>query len=479
MENSARHEDESFSRDYLSLRAKEAGLVDLFFLLVSPDMRRLRWIEWRGSDMEGKLLEFEHRWIIFASVLAQKLLVLSRGTLAAVGWMIELVLNLLANNCGLFNLLVNILTGNLVVPDRESATFRSVIWSFDSRKELQGKRNLPSLALNASKLAYENHAFSETVVVEHWKMEFLGSFAFWNDYQGRSSTRAMIVKSDNLVVVAFRGTQPFDSDDWCTDIDISWYEIESVGRVHFGFMKALGLHHPKRSHETVASKSYAYHYIKQRLCMILENDESMKFMVTGHSLGGALAILFMAGLVIQKEEQMLCRLEGVRTFGQPRVGDADFCEYMDKKIAEYGIKYERYVYSNDLVPRLPFNDKNFMFKHFGDCLYYSSLFYWRKVSNSRSDYTPHFGFLPVPSQVLAEEPNKNYFSLKWAILNTLNAIWELLRSFILPIIYGPGYQETWVMLLLRTFSLVIPGIAEHVLQDYDNLTRLNPPTAEQ
>lgn len=70
------------------------------------------------------------------------------------------------------------------------------------------------------------------------------------------------------------------------------------------------------------------------------------------------------------------------------------------------------------------------------------------------------------------EPNKNYFSLLWAMPKNLNAAWELIRSFIIPFIAGKDYKEGWFMKLLRLVGLIVPGLSAHLTQDYVNLARL-------
>lgn len=107
---------------------------------------------------------------------------------------------------------------------------------------------------------------------------------------------------------------------------------------------------------------------------LVKDANKTKFIVTGHSLGGALAILFAAVLALHEEDLLLKRLEGVYTFGQPRVGDKEFKRFMEEQMKTHSIKYQRIVYSNDLVPMTPFDDCTFLFKHFGTCLYYNSLY---------------------------------------------------------------------------------------------------------
>ncbi|CAA0840673.1 alpha/beta-Hydrolases superfamily protein [Striga hermonthica] len=378
-------EEDSFCENYLVIKPEKASWLDLFRILFSSNLERRDFFD---CPEEGVLSRFGHRWIVFISVLVQKVLLFMKIPLAAVGTVVEFFLNLPAANGGCRRLFFNLLTGRVVIPDKTSATFKSTAANVDTRLELdtniaiESNKYNAALAMMASKLSYENKSFIRNVITNHWRMEFIQFYNFWNDYQQTKTTNAMIFQNrnvePNLITVAFRGTEPFNTDDWRTDVDISWYEFKGVGKIHGGFMKALGLQKctgwPKEIPTGPAQKSYAYYTIRERLRTLLNENGDAKIMVTGHSLGGALAILFAGVLAIHDEELLLSRMEGVYTFGQPRVGNEQFGEYMKAKLRDYGVKYFRYVYSNDLVPRLPYDDKAFMFKHFGPCLYFNSCY---------------------------------------------------------------------------------------------------------
>lgn len=232
----------------------------------------------------------------------------------------------------------------------------------------------------------------------------------------------------NLILISFRGTEPFDADDWGTDFDYSWYEDDPYfGKVHVGFLEALGLgnreraitfrrnlqakvrkstsssgavatadlaedsdsNHGNKPNELNQSskgssgeklilpnmvKRSAYYVVRRTLRILLKKHKNAKFVVTGHSLGGALAILFPTVLVRHEENEMLQRLLGVYTFGQPRIGNRQLGRWMEAHLNRPVQRYFRVVYCNDLVPRLPYDDETFLYKHFGMCLYFDGCY---------------------------------------------------------------------------------------------------------
>jgi hypothetical protein len=134
------------------------------------------------------------------------------------------------------------------------------------------------------------------------------------EYLEQPSTKAMMFQDTraqpNLIVVAFRGTSPFDPVAWRTDVDLSWIELKGVGNVHSGFMKALGLQKDNEGWpieiQQQGSKQFAYYVIRQRLRDLLQENKSAKFIVTVHSLGGALVVLFVTVLAMHEEARYGC-----------------------------------------------------------------------------------------------------------------------------------------------------------------------------
>lgn len=75
-------------------------------------------------------------------------------------------------------------------------------------------------------------------------------------------------------------------------------------------------------------------------------------------------------------------------------------------------------------------------------------------------------------QKVEEEPTKNYFTFRGIITKRVDALWEIVRSFILPEKFGQEYREGLPLRGLRLLGLLIPGLPEHCMQDYINAIRL-------
>ena len=77
---------------------------------------------------------------------------------------------------------------------------------------------------------------------------------------------------------------------------------------------------------------------------------------TGHSLGGALAVLLAATLL-----ESSVPVKGLYTFGAPRVGKSDFAARLNEELTDAA--HWRIVNRNDLVPHVP---AQMFFSHAGN-----------------------------------------------------------------------------------------------------------------
>ncbi|KAK1422030.1 hypothetical protein QVD17_24871 [Tagetes erecta] len=456
--------------EYMLLDLDKVVVRELCRLLLNKHIGARPFIN--SNDDDGLHATFCRRFLIFISIIIICFLKFISRPMECFGCFIETSLNLWSHYDGFYVLLWNTLRGKNIDLCRESENFSSVIGLTDTRVELDDEishadpRYISALAIMAAKTAYENEARVKKIVEDHWKMEHVGFYNCSNAFnretmtENKHPTQAFMfidkTGDHDLLCISFRGTSPFSADDWCTDLDFSWLRLPGIGKVHMGFMKALGLQHdyslPKEIEEHNDQKLYAYYKIRQVLKEKLGKNKNTRFIITGHSLGGALAVLFPAILWLHKEFKLLERLEGVYTFGQPRVGDAEFGKFMEDLLGVE--RYLRFVYANDIIPRVPFDDSGFQFKHFG-CSYYSNSLYKGKI--------------------LSQEPNKNYFSPISVVTMYLNAVFEVVRSAILPCAFGNKYKEGILLLGVRLFGLIFPGLSAHCPQDYVNLTRLSSP----
>eukprot|EP01018_Ginkgo_biloba_P001335 Gb_06716 [translate_table: standard] len=480
---------------YLRARPERCSMFELILSLILPG-RKCAFIECRNSIKMTPYDEvINESWKLKFSLFFMKLLKSFSGPLATLGDWIEFILNLFFQNGGFLKTISNYFKGSIIIPKKGSETFISFIGHLDPRMDLMnrdalkdfvkapGSTSYADLCIMAAKLSYQNEAVIRNVGTNRWKMHFVGFFNFWNDYLQTKSTQAFILCEEEvdakLVVIAFGGTAPFDAGNWMTDFDISWYESKQLGSVHLGFLEALGLANrsnipqisdtahsngngninlinaglpPDFSTEEDPEKPLAYHTLCERLTELLKQHKNAKFIVTGHSLGGALAVLFPAILFLQEEEKLLEKLLAVYTFGQPRVGDRVFANFMEKNLNHPKPRYFRIVYSNDIVPRLPYDDHIFMYKHFGVCIYYNSCY---------------------REQNRAEEPNRN-FSLVYLVSMRLNAVWELIQSLLLRYRKGKEFKEAWLSMMSRIVGLLLPGVSAHSPVNYVNAVRLGP-----
>ncbi|KAG2311786.1 hypothetical protein Bca52824_023343 [Brassica carinata] len=164
-----------------------------------------------------------------------------------------------------------------------------------------------------------------------------------------------VAKDLNAIVIAFRGTQEHSIQNWISDLfwkqlDLNYPDMpDAMVRFNQQVLLSSGFLHCQVHHGFYS----AYHNTTVRPAVLGAVKRAKKIyganistiMVTGHSMGGAMAAFCGLDLVVNEGEENV----QVMTFGQPRIGNADFASYYSLLVPNtFRITHDR-----DIVPHLP------------------------------------------------------------------------------------------------------------------------------
>ncbi len=165
----------------------------------------------------------------------------------------------------------------------------------------------------------------------------------------RSTAYLLLSQNGRVAILCYRGTEPTNLVNWLADADVSPEELCLNGKrftVHGGFQRNA------RATEL---------QVVEALRRAMGKVEALY--LAGHSLGGAMAAMMSAILTMDSQYKDIAKVfRGVYTFAQPMIGEPKLARACNG--AALGEKMFRYIYREDLVPRLPpWTSGNFA--HFG------------------------------------------------------------------------------------------------------------------
>jgi len=204
----------------------------------------------------------------------------------------------------------------------------------------------------ASSIAYRSKEIIKWEISRCYKKGEKWRYVFVEN--NKTNTQLFAMCDSRKIIFAFRGTQTdrFQDkiEDIQTDIDITQVPFRGMGKVHRGFSTAL------RS-------------VWPAMVKILNNFDpkrEKKLWITGHSLGGALAMLAFSALHFRhqgEDTHWWAENAFLYTFGQPRVGDKTFAAHLSALARK---RIYRVVNNKDPVTFVPFLKG---YKHVGRRVY--------------------------------------------------------------------------------------------------------------
>lgn len=177
-----------------------------------------------------------------------------------------------------------------------------------------------------------------------------------------TSTQCYILEKEDFAIVVFRGSQVKNVNNNLEDIIIDWMTDGNLDLVPFDITGEIPIHFEGKIHKgfreafnSIWNKSSRKNLNLAKVFQKL-SKKNKPVWFTGHSLGAALATL--AASCYQGNVQ------GLYTFGSPRVGDREFVDSLTKKLLT--IDVYRFIYKDDIVTKVPLIDLDLeVYKHIG------------------------------------------------------------------------------------------------------------------
>lgn len=219
----------------------------------------------------------------------------------------------------------------------------------------------PSIDPEAVKMAYFSRlAYIRDDKLLQKKSEQIG----YEAYRYYSAVKnAVILVNDKEIIVAHEGSRFDDTKAYGRNLN-HFHQVHPLGNnVHAGFYNEINypvINAPKKEHARPMIEA-----INDQIVSLSKSHPSAKIHFTGHSSGGAAAILQAAYLIEHNADIAFKKIDSIATFGQPRVGSPDFIRHLESYFAKIGGKITRYVIEGDLIPTLPPTYNGYAYEHAG------------------------------------------------------------------------------------------------------------------
>lgn len=139
----------------------------------------------------------------------------------------------------------------------------------------------------------------------------------------RMAAQGFLAWTADVILVSFRGTE--SAADWISNLNVSTRTIPGLGPVHAGFLGQ-------------------FQALQPELEQLMRAWPSLPLVITGHSLGGGIAVVAAASWANSRNVRALY------TYGQPAVAKGNAASLINTLLSG---RYHRFVNDADIVPRVP------------------------------------------------------------------------------------------------------------------------------